>query len=691
MSYKFMVADGNGVDPPSLLIRTLFSMRQDIPLLRRAEEGLGDSLSLPDFLVSQSGTNESSSPSKHGRLEDTQKSPEPLMPSHPSPPVSGPAPDVIGGFEESSPVPDSALPARQFLRSLSFSPVISTQESNDQPSHTPKNGSPPSFGSLSSPIASPEEMILDPPTPPFELLVANAINATKQQTDVHPQTPPASLLNPECNQGLQSSTSSSTSQDSVENKLTQSMDVDEDKADKDLLAEESQRSGFPTVRMAPQILNEQIPRRRQSWYGILPPRRSSGKSLGMVASEIGGNLRAIHSTPSQLSKGTTATSPPFEHAFRSGTLQLSPSSHNQDPVAYSQPQISPTQSQFEARESSLEYVEPYALQTQAPVQHILAESTTNVPVECIVFPAYETKGELNEAVDRFADWLTTLTIEKEVASGGGAGTANIVLCGHRRMIPYLNSTTPDQIRPPHFGRKSSRALLSTLLQDSFIIYLGIHPHVFKNGVTKASEYANAAQTVGSAVFGAIAGLGAKKATTTTTSQPAAVSSGSSWSSWAAPAAFAIGGAVLAGAAAGSAYLKRDEIGTSFSWATDHLKFVGNLWDEAALSGRIEALVTMKEKAGVTFHAFYSMIPATPPFSVARMFIVLPKRSSPQYACFSPAQNTKALDEVQAHIGMFGAKSNDGYYELGLATAKVIRESLPPTRINLDPTNPWNEI
>lgn len=39
----------------------------------------------------------------------------------------------------------------------------------------------------------------------------------------------------------------------------------------------------------------------------------------------------------------------------------------------------------------------------------------------------------NQAVERFADWLTTLTVEREVAkgAGGGAGKAKIVLCGHR--------------------------------------------------------------------------------------------------------------------------------------------------------------------------------------------------------------------------------------------------------------------
>lgn len=39
----------------------------------------------------------------------------------------------------------------------------------------------------------------------------------------------------------------------------------------------------------------------------------------------------------------------------------------------------------------------------------------------------------NAAVIRFADWLTNLTVQREVAYGvgGGAGKAKIVLCGHR--------------------------------------------------------------------------------------------------------------------------------------------------------------------------------------------------------------------------------------------------------------------
>jgi hypothetical protein len=51
-------------------------------------------------------------------------------------------------------------------------------------------------------------------------------------------------------------------------------------------------------------------------------------------------------------------------------------------------------------------------------------------------PRYDVDCAQNEAVIRFSDWLTTITVEKEVASGGGAGNAKIVLCGHR-CVAYL--------------------------------------------------------------------------------------------------------------------------------------------------------------------------------------------------------------------------------------------------------------
>ena len=62
----------------------------------------------------------------------------------------------------------------------------------------------------------------------------------------------------------------------------------------------------------------------------------------------------------------------------------------------------------------------------------------------------------------------------------------------------------------------------------------------------------------------------------------------------------MGGALLAGAVAGGAYYKKDDLTQGLSWATDHMKYVGNLWDEKASNQRVEALIDIEKKRGVIF-------------------------------------------------------------------------------------------
>jgi hypothetical protein len=213
----------------------------------------------------------------------------------------------------------------------------------------------------------------------------------------------------------------------------------------------------------------------------------------------------------------------------------------------------------------------------------------------------------------------------------------------------------------------------------------------KNSVTGAAQYANAATTAGSTILGSFAGLGAQKiATPSNNSAPA-----SPWNKWA-PAAFAIGGALLAGAAAGGAYYKRDDLSQGYTWLMEHMKYAGNVWDEPALRRRVDALVDIYEKHGIIFQkyvfsdlpqdcalsagSFYVQLPETPPaYLTARTFIVQPKRTSREVKHFTPAKNKRASDEVQGHTGMFDAKTNDGYYNLGLVVANVIREAVQTMR------------
>ncbi|KAI0773402.1 hypothetical protein BC629DRAFT_1701863 [Irpex lacteus] len=315
------------------------------------------------------------------------------------------------------------------------------------------------------------------------------------------------------------------------------------------------------------------------------------------------------------------------------------------------------------------------------LQHTLSTTLHNIYVESIPFPAYETKGELTAAVIRFADWLTNLTVEKEVAYGGGAGKARIVLCGHSMggllaadaLIEFVR-TRADQTAPlwPN--------IVACIAFDT--PYLGLHPAVFKNSANQAAGYVKQATEL----FSATSSFFRTRSGSSPSSPPAAPPvppkalpapppspGGAAWKKWA-PAAYAVGGALLAAGAAGAAYYKREEIGVGYAWATDHMKYVGTLWDEATLKRRLEDLFQIEEKMGVMFRTFYTYIPASPPTHLTpRTFMILPSGPSEYISHFLQAPNTIASDEIEAHTGMFDGKTNDGYYELGLITAQLIRD------------------
>ena len=67
------------------------------------------------------------------------------------------------------------------------------------------------------------------------------------------------------------------------------------------------------------------------------------------------------------------------------------------------------------------------------------------------------------------------------------------------------------------------------------------------------------------------------------------------------------------------------------------------------------------------------------FLTSRTFIVLPKYGSSSKDHFLPASNGIALDEIQAHTGIFSGTTNDGYYQLGLTSVKIIQDALMSSR------------
>jgi len=139
------------------------------------------------------------------------------------------------------------------------------------------------------------------------------------------------------------------------------------------------------------------------------------------------------------------------------------------------------------------------------------------------------------------------------------------------------------------------------------------------------------------------------------------------------ALYAVGGAMLAGAAVGTAYYHRPNIESGYGALTEHMQYVGALWDKDALARRVRNLVEGETKHGILFRTFYTLIPPTPPaYPQPRTFCALPETSSSAFQHFVPAPNTLAEDEVRAHVSMFDPAKNDGYYQLGLDAAAIIR-------------------
>lgn len=59
----------------------------------------------------------------------------------------------------------------------------------------------------------------------------------------------------------------------------------------------------------------------------------------------------------------------------------------------------------------------------------------------------------------------------------------------------------------------------------------------------------------------------------------------------------------------------------------------------------------------------------------RTFSILPSKTDPLVSRWQPQRNTVAKDEVSAHMGMFNARENDGFYDLGLVVVRLVAERI----------------
>ncbi|KAJ9115950.1 hypothetical protein QFC22_005093 [Naganishia vaughanmartiniae] len=256
-------------------------------------------------------------------------------------------------------------------------------------------------------------------------------------------------------------------------------------------------------------------------------------------------------------------------------------------------------------------------------------------------------------------------------------------------------------------------------------YLGLNPAVFKNSITKYAGHVELAKNVvgglgglglgGGAVWGMFGGTSAaatgadaqgkdtkpaerdSKTTdgrrTRNSSAPAAAAAAavsdsqptpipsSSWTMPAIPSfktlATAASAAAILTTTAAAAYYKREDLVGGWTWVSDHAVWLKNLWDSRGMRERLSGIEEMQRR-GVVFRNYHTLIPPShPTYPSSRSFCLLPSTTHPLYTSWQPTvfSPTQVEDEVSAHIGMFNARTNEGFYKLGLDVARDVEEAL----------------
>ena len=345
------------------------------------------------------------------------------------------------------------------------------------------------------------------------------------------------------------------------------------------------------------------------------------------------------------------------------------------------------------------------------LRSLVAAALPKLEVRTLVYPRFETRGDLAACVARFRTWLQDKVIDLEVAAATPSPTVDpsvrVVLVGHSmggvvaaETLIALTSDEPVPHGPPPAAadddkndrplREASPVVLSSLMfpyvQGVLAFdtpFLGIAPGVVAHGAEGHYATATAAMTQLGALWGgggaaAAAAASAPRSGSGTKSAPPALTApppktdaagkkdavaagsgggGGGWGNWGRIAAYAGAGAVLAAGGA-AAYANRAQLTEGFRWATSHLEFVGCLARKEELLQRVRYCVRAREELGVGFGNLYTRLGrAASTRQVSMVGAVLPGQRT---FCNLPnrvpagdwreAVNDAATDETGAHMG-----------------------------------------
>ncbi|KAK1961818.1 hypothetical protein LY78DRAFT_750004 [Colletotrichum sublineola] len=287
-------------------------------------------------------------------------------------------------------------------------------------------------------------------------------------------------------------------------------------------------------------------------------------------------------------------------------------------------------------------------------------------VESIVYPQYETKGELAQATEAFLSWLKEQVMEVRKANvekpwppkdrevgvilvahsmGGFVAADALFLAVNERA--NSNPSEDDPIFPLIQGILTFDTPYNGLARSMFV-YGG-----FSNYQKAWQLIAVRTGTVGAIAAGGVAAY---------VNREAIIAGLRNLNKDSVREGYQQGIGALG---QGLAYINRGNVGRSFAWLSDHFTFVGALLKQKELNRRLERMGALK---GVGIHDLYVSLGENGYwqggyFVPERTFCAIPDEGHPASSIFSRQVLREVDDEVQAHMSMFRPEKHKGYEKM----------------------------
>ncbi|CAG7554968.1 unnamed protein product [Fusarium equiseti] len=341
-------------------------------------------------------------------------------------------------------------------------------------------------------------------------------------------------------------------------------------------------------------------------------------------------------------------------------------------------------------------------------------------VESVVYPKYETSGELAQASEGFLEWLKerVMDIRKKKSEKPWPPhdrDVGVILVAHS-MGGFVAADSLFLAINERANNGDENDPLFPLIQGILTFdtpYNGLARSMFVYGAfsnyQKVNSVFNVMTALSAAAPASLARLSAGRAATTAVTTS---TRGPQWKTWQLVAvktgtvgAIAAGGvaaymnreAIIQGVKSvrninkesvaegyrqsmdalgqGLAYINRGNVGKSFAWLSDHVTFVGALLRQKELNRRLERIGALK---GVGLHDFYCSLGENGYWSGGyfvpeRTFCAVPEESHSAYPIFERCVMLKADDEVEAHMNMFKPEKHRGYEDMTEKSAELVKE------------------